>query len=104
MRRRCGCHSARTSTCSRSLALDAPHDLHWARAWLPVVAMAWCQPKREGFSLLDHAALWLGKDITLLVDHDQRRTPGLGKVIIALLQVQPKGQPPRMPLMPETLL
>ena len=40
-------------------------------------------------------ALWLGKDITLLVDHDQRRTPGLGKVIIALFQVQPKGQPPQ---------
>jgi hypothetical protein len=41
--------------------------------------------------------LRLGKDIALLLDHDQGRTLGLGKVIIPLLQVQPKRQPPRMP-------
>jgi len=38
-------------------APDAPKDLHEARAWLPVVAMAWRQPKREECPFLVHDAL-----------------------------------------------
>jgi hypothetical protein len=38
------------------------------------------------------------------MDQDQGRAPGLSKVVISLLQVQPKGQPPRMPHVSEMFL
>jgi hypothetical protein len=41
-------------------------------------------------------ALQLRKDIALLADHDQGRTSGRGKEIMPLLEVEPKGEPPRM--------
>ena len=57
VRRRCRCRSARAITCSRH-SHGCSRGPARGEAWLPVVVMAWRQPKREEFSCLVHEALW----------------------------------------------